>query len=69
MDQTRALGSVVRWEVNATTPCPTVFTRHRGRFPEADVTRAFLSGLLVRKPVIRLPSSDRCSVAAMMFEA
>ena len=48
---------------------PTVFTHNRDRLLEADVARAFLSGLLALKPVKRLLSSDHFSVDGTMIEA
>ena len=48
---------------------PTVFTHNRDRLLEAEVARAFLSGLLALKPVKRLPSSDHFSVDGTLIEA
>ena len=62
-----------RWfvglEIDAAIWHPTVFTHNRDRLLEADVARAFLSGLLALKPVKRLLSSDHFSVDGTMIEA
>ncbi|TXM91441.1 IS5 family transposase [Methylobacterium sp. WL103] len=62
-----------RWfvglEIDAAVWHPTVFTHNRDRLLEADVARAFLSGLLALKPVKRLLSSDHFSVDGTMIEA
>ncbi len=62
-----------RWfvglEIDATVWHPTVFTHNRDRLLEADVARAFLSGLMALKPVKRLLSSDHFSVDGTLIEA
>ncbi|MCJ2111907.1 IS5 family transposase [Methylobacterium sp. E-025] len=62
-----------RWfvglEIDAAVWHPTVFTHNRDRLLEADVARAFLSGLLALKPVKRLLSSDHFSVGGTMIDA
>lgn len=62
-----------RWfvglEMDAAIWHPTVFTHNRDRLLEADVARAFLSGLLALKPVKRLLSSDHFSVDGTLMEA
>jgi transposase len=62
-----------RWfvglEIDAAVWHPTVFTYNRDRLLEADVARAFLSGLLALKPVKRLLSSDHFSVDGTMIDA
>ena len=62
-----------RWfvglEIDAAIWHPTVLTHNRDRLLEADVARAFLSGLLALEPVKRLLSSDHFSVDGTMIEA
>ncbi|GJE19357.1 hypothetical protein AIGOOFII_4105 [Methylobacterium marchantiae] len=62
-----------RWfvglEMDAAVWHPTVFTHNRDRLLEADVARAFLSGLMALKPVKRLLSSDHFSVDGTLVEA
>jgi transposase len=62
-----------RWfvglEMDAAVWHPTVFTHNRDRLLEADVARAFLSGLMALKPVKRLLSSDHFSVDGTLIEA
>ena len=62
-----------RWfvglEIDAAVWHPTVFTHNRDRLLEADVARAFLSGLMALKPVERLLSSDHFSVDGTLIEA
>ena len=62
-----------RWfvglEIDAAVWHPTVFTHNRDRLMEAEVARAFLSGLLALKPVKRLLSSDHFSVDGTLIEA
>jgi hypothetical protein len=62
-----------RWfvglEMDAAIWHPTVFTHNRDGLLEADVARAFLSGLLALKPVKRLLSSDHFSVDGTLIEA
>ena len=62
-----------RWfvglEMDAAIWHPTVFTHNRDRLLDADVARAFLSGLMTLKPVKRLLSSDHFSVDGTMIEA
>jgi transposase len=62
-----------RWfvglEIDAAVWHPTVFTHNRDRLLEADVARAFLSGLMALKPVERLLSSDHFSVDGPLIEA
>jgi transposase len=48
---------------------PTVFTHNRDRLLEADVARAFLSGLLALRQVKRLLSSDHFSVDGTLIDA
>jgi transposase len=61
-----------RWfvglEMDATIWHPTVYTHNRDRLLDADVARAFLSGLMALKPVKRLLSSDHF-VDGTMIEA
>lgn len=62
-----------RWfvglEMDAAVWHPTVFTHNCDRLLEADVARAFLSGLMALKPVKRLLSSDHFSVDGTLIEA
>ena len=62
-----------RWfvglEMDAAIWHPTVFTHNRDRLLEADVARAFLSGLLALRQVERLLSSDHFSVDGTLIEA
>src|SRR6195952_3666547 len=62
-----------RWfvglEMDAAIWHPTVFTHNRDWLLEADVARAFLSGLLALRQVERLLSSDHFSVDGTLIEA
>lgn len=62
-----------RWfvglEMDAAIWHPTVFTHNRDRLLEADVARAFLSGLMALRPVKRLLSSDHFSVDGTLIAA
>ncbi len=63
----------VRLEMDAAIWQPTVFTHNRDRLLEADVARAFLSGLSalrrVKRLLKRLLSSDHLSVDGTLIEA
>lgn len=62
-----------RWfvglEMDAAVWHPTVFTHNCDRLLEADVARAFLSGLMALKPVKQLLSSDHFSVDGTLIAA